>query len=292
MTIVTTSAATSFHVAGNNICLLKTAVATISAEGTYVESNIPFDEGSQRSFLAKELAGCLQVLPHDTVELSLSTFGVGTSRTSKFDITTINLHSISGHLIPLIVLIVPTIAALMHTVDQKSITSLPYLNGLRLAHSISSTEQFSIMLLIGADQYWSIMEDHVNGPTTVRSKLGCLFSGPLDTSTQGRAVTNMFHVSAQTTSTPDLEQFWNVESVGITPKDESTNSFLDSYITNSIKRLNDGSYRACFPWKNSHPPSHEVFNLCSPHQITGLQIGPKPYLAHQVQRHFSRSRTS
>ena len=87
--LLCTSAATSFHVAGNNICLLKTAVATISAGGTYVESNILFDEGSQRSFLAKGLVDCLQVQPHDIVELSLSTFGVGTSRTSKFDVATI-----------------------------------------------------------------------------------------------------------------------------------------------------------------------------------------------------------
>jgi len=41
---------------------------------------------------------------------------------------------------PPTVLIVPTIAAPIHTVDQKSITNLSYLNGLRLAHPISSTE--------------------------------------------------------------------------------------------------------------------------------------------------------
>ena len=293
MTTITTSAASSFHVAGNNICLLKTAVATISAGGTYVESNILFDEGSQRSFLAKGLADCLQVQPHDTVELSLSTFGVGTSRASKFDVTTINLHSVSGHLIPLIVLIVPTIAAPMHTVDQKSITSLPYLSGLRLAHPISSTEQFSIMLLIGADQYWNIVEDHVirgNGPTAVRSKLGYLLSGPLDTSTQGRTVTNMFHVSAQATSTPDLEQFWNVESVGITPKDESTSSLLDSYITNSVERLNDGSYCARFSWKDSHPPLPTNFSTCA-HRTRSLacKLALNPTL---LTKYLSRSRTS
>ncbi|XP_065890652.1 uncharacterized protein [Dysidea avara] len=50
------------------------------------------------------------------------------------------------------------------------------------------------------------------------------------------------------------KQFWNVESVGISPKDESPNNFLDSYITNSVERLNDGSYCARFPWKDSHPP--------------------------------------
>ena len=60
--------------------------------GTIVEANILFDKGSQRSFLAKGLAHCLQMQPHDTVELSLSTFGSGTSCTDKFDVATINLQ--------------------------------------------------------------------------------------------------------------------------------------------------------------------------------------------------------
>ena len=147
-------------------------------------------------------------------------------------------------MIPLAVLIVPTIAAPIHTVDQKSIISLPYLNGLPLAHPISSAEQFSITLLIGADQYWNIVEDHVirgNGPTAVRSKVGYLFSGPLDTPTQGKIVTNTFHVAAQPTPTPNLEQFWNVELVGIILKNESTNNFLDTCIIDSVDCLADGS---------------------------------------------------
>ena len=134
---------------------------------------------------------------------------------------------------------------------------------LRLAHPIPSTEQFSITLLIGADQYWNIVEDHVirgNGPTAVRSKLSYLLSGPLDTPTPGKPVASSFHVVAQ--PTPNLEQFWSVESVGITPKEESTNSFLDTYVTNSVKRLTDDSYSAHFPWKDSHPALPTNLSTC------------------------------
>ena len=159
----------SLHLASSQTCLLKTAVATISARGTYVELNILFDEGSQPSFLAKGLADCLQVQPHDTVELSLSTFGTGTGRTGRFNVATINLHSSSGHLIPLTVLIVPTIVAPIHTVDQKSITSLPYLNGLRLAHPISSAEQFSHH---PADWSRSVL-GHCRGPCDQRQWPNC-----------------------------------------------------------------------------------------------------------------------
>ena len=68
----------------------------------------------------------------------------------------------------------------------------------------------------------------------------------LKTTTQGKIVANTFHVVTQ--PTPNLEQFWSVELVGITPKDELTNSFLDTYITNNVERLPDGSYSARFRW--------------------------------------------
>jgi len=54
------------------------------------------------------------------------------------------------------------------------------------------------------------------GPTVVRSKPVYLLSGPVDTSTSRKAVTDTFFMAAQPTPNPDLEQFWNVELVGIT----------------------------------------------------------------------------
>jgi len=77
---------------------------------------------------------------------------------------------------------------LLHTVDHQAITNLHYLEGLQLAHPISSAEQFTVTLLIGADQYWNIVEDHIirgNGLTAVRSKLCYLLLGPLETTEDG-----------------------------------------------------------------------------------------------------------
>jgi len=119
---------------------------------------------------------------------------------------------------------------------------------LQLAHPISSAEHFTITQLIGADQYWNIVEDHVirgNGPTAVKMKLDYLLSGPLKTTTEGKMVTSTLHVAAQ--QTPNVEQFWSVESVGITPRDTLSNRFLDTYIHQSVERLTDGSYRVQFP---------------------------------------------
>jgi len=72
-------------------------------------------------------------------------------------------------MIPLSVLVVPRIAAPLHSIE------LPYLRGLTLAHPIMKEDsQFDISMLIGVDYYWKIVEDHNiivrgDGPTAVQS---------------------------------------------------------------------------------------------------------------------------
>ena len=66
-----------------------------------------------------------------------------------------------------------------------------------------------------------------------------------------------------------ITQFWNVESVGITPKNDLKNSFLDSYVVGSVECLDDGSYCARFPWKDSHPPLRMNFST-SAHRTRAL----------------------
>ena len=257
---------------GDNICLLKTAVATVSVNGTCVEANILFNEGSQRSFITKGLAGCLQVQPFKTEKLSISTFGAHTGCISKLNTATIRLHTISGQLIPLTVLIVSTIAAPLQNLHRKTLTELPYLTGLHLAHPVTSTDQFTITLLIGADHYWDIVEDHIvrgNGPTAMSSKLGYLLSGPLGAPNSRNTSANILHVTTQLPPDSDLQQFWSVESLGILPTNESANATLELYIQNSVKRLPDGSYSARFPWKDSHPALPNNFSTCA-HQTRAL----------------------
>ena len=58
----------------------------------------------------------------------------------------------------------------------------PHLQGLTLAHPVMDIKDFEISLLIGADYYWSVMEDTIirgDGPTAMKSKLGFLLSGPV-----------------------------------------------------------------------------------------------------------------
>jgi hypothetical protein len=56
---------------------------------------------------------------------------------------------------------------------RAPIKDLPYLRKLKLAHPVTSDENFEISLLIGVDHYWDFVEDYIirgNGPTAMKSK--------------------------------------------------------------------------------------------------------------------------
>ena len=125
---------------------------------------------------------------------------------------------------------------MLHT----SLQNILYLKGLQLAHSVTDNDNLEISILIGADYYWSFVEDHVicgSGPTTVQSKLGYLLSGPLSTQYHNSSV-SLFHISIQSArEASDIEKFWNVEAAGtaaITTKDDPDKEFLRPYMKSSI----------------------------------------------------------
>ena len=57
------------------ICLLKTAIATVSTGNRCTKANILFDEGAQRSFISQKLADQLQLCPHSIENINISSFG-------------------------------------------------------------------------------------------------------------------------------------------------------------------------------------------------------------------------
>ena len=110
---------------------------------------------------------------------------------------TIKVVAKSGELTPLSVLIVPRIAALLQTVSHPQLHRLTYLQGLSLAHPVSTDQPFEISLLIGVDHYWKLVGNQIirgDGPTAVNSKLGYLLSGPLQLLNRNLEITNAFYV--------------------------------------------------------------------------------------------------
>ena len=258
-----TDPSSSSHVppSGGRTSLLKTAIATVSKDHVYCEANILLDEGAQRSFITQTLANQLGLPLTETESISLSAFGAQPSASRYLPVATINVVTTHGDKIPLRVLVVEKIATPLQNHLCREIQDMPHLRGLRLAHPITSDEHFAISLLIGADHYWDIVDDTVirgQGPTAVASKLGYLLSGPLQTSLTKPSETcvNLLHTLSSTKKEEfDLEQFWSLEAIGISPQSEKNDheTFLDNYINTSITRNPDGSFNAKFPWKEDCP---------------------------------------
>ena len=215
-------------------CLLKTAVAPIIAGNIKTKANILFDEGAQCSFISIDMVKELGISPTSTTDISLASFGSASSLHQKLGVTTVEIETVTGELIPISALIVPTIAAPIQNAVPISVSIMPHLRGLKLAHPVTSNKTFTISLLIGTDYYWKFVQDTIirgDGPIAQESKLGYLLSGPLSYSLPQAATS----ILLQTTSTvtpeePNLENFWSIESVGTninTPSVDST--FLHTY---------------------------------------------------------------
>jgi len=202
-------------------CLLKTAVADVRSGHHSCSANILFDEGAQQSFISQELADRLNDRSQGTVATSISSFG-GASTLNTLQYTNIDLITRAGDTVTLSVLVVPKIATPLKIPSflYHSVQGFPYLRELDLAHCITHTSDFEITLLIGADFYWSVVQDQIirgNGPTAVQSKLGYLLSGPISSSENTRDL-QVFHTAAfPIADNSTISQFWDVESAGTLP---------------------------------------------------------------------------
>ena len=135
---------------------------------------------------------------------------------------------------------------------------------------LSQLKNFPIALLVGADHYWDIVEDHTirgDGPTAMQSKLGYLLSGPVSSiAITSEATTNMFFVmTSHKEEEFNLEKFWQLESIGISnPPKNDHDTFLENYQA-SLKRGPNGAYIAKLPWKQEHEPLPNNYLTCEKH---------------------------
>ena len=134
-------------------------------------TNILLDEGAQNSFATQELAEKLRIKPSRKITMQISAFGGNEGEMRNLDRATLSIETENRERIAMEVIIVQKIAAPIHMKERLYVNNLPYLRGLQLAHPVTHEEKFNISLLVGADYYWSIVQDDVvrgNGPTAVK----------------------------------------------------------------------------------------------------------------------------
>jgi len=112
-------------------------VAPIIAKGIKSQANVLFEEGVQHSFLSTKMASELQISPTTQTDIEMALFGSTSMTHQKLGVATIEVETLYGELIPILVLIMPSIAAL-------HIDFCSQIRHLKLAHPLTSI----IMLLI------------------------------------------------------------------------------------------------------------------------------------------------
>jgi len=115
------------------------------------------------------------------------------------DVGLLQIRTTTRQLIPLSALVVPTIVTPVLNPINTEVLQLPHLQGLQLAHPVTTADNFEISLLIGADHYWELVGDHIvrgTGPTAMSSKLGYLLSGPVLLPRPITSSVNTLHVAA------------------------------------------------------------------------------------------------
>ena len=90
-------------------------------------------------------------------------------------------------------------------------------------------------------------------------------------------MTNILHLAAFAKEEFDLQKFWSLESMGISPQvDPPEKTFLASYQANSITCSDDGTYTAGFPWKKEHPPLPTNLSVCEKRTRASARRNRKP----------------
>ena len=240
---------------------LETAVATVKSNHSQKVAKILFDQGAQRTIVTSSFARALCLAPIAREQLKLTGFQSDTANTSPqlYDITSLSIIDLAGQSIRVEAIILDHIANPLENPFRVAAANLPHIRGLQLAHPTKNSETlFDIDILLGADHYWSIVGDEIvrgNGPTAVNSRLGYLLSGPYQATAE---VSSKTVAIAQVTSIEqfDLERFWTVEHLGITPekKKEANNALTSATVLYKQQGLEfvNNQYVAKFPWQETH----------------------------------------
>jgi hypothetical protein len=151
-----------------------------------------------------------------------------------------------------------------------NIQEFPHLDGLQFADNLDGEDQ-PIDLLLGADYYYKIVTGEVikgdTGPTAVGSKLGWLLLGPTSTTTSLHTMSHLvidgrremlFEEKGNDELVSNLKRFWDLESLGIVQRDESS---VSTDILRDIT-FNGKRYEVGLPWKE------EVFSLSNDYELS------------------------
>ena len=164
------------------LILQKARLSVFKTGDSSVQVNIRciFDGGSHATNRLRQL---LKLSTMHTETLVIKMFGAEGGRIQTCDVVSLGMKPRSGTDLELSLLTVPMICEpLSGQPVNFARERFHYLADSNLADNSSYGDTHDISILIGADQYWSVVTGNVlhgRGPTAIETKLGWVLSGPV-----------------------------------------------------------------------------------------------------------------
>ena len=265
---------TALYVSASTPVLLQTANALTYMPGksaVKVKARLILDSGSQRTYVSARLREHLNLPAESSQRISIKTFGSTKENTLCVDVVRLSVATGQGEGVELSAFVVPIICDPLQSQSIAEAThTYAHLNGLKLADYGSGEDNVEVDILVGSDQYWSLVSGRVvrgeHGPTAIETKLGWVLSGPIPEGIQiERQQSNLVttHVLKSAVNPVDvtnetldgtLKTFWELEALGIKPRT------LYEQFQEQISFKNH-RYEVHLPWKTPHPSLPDNYEL-------------------------------
>ena len=277
-------------VVGGSHVLMQTATATIS--DTSGNQSMPIrmilDSGSQRTYITEKLAKNLKLKLSPIEKVTVATFGSDKVKLIKYRPTKLQISLRDGSLMPVEASVVPHITGKLSRIPLNT-EDLTFLKNEgwepKLADSLpTDSELTSVDLLIGNDYYFDLLMskkmEFGGGLFLFQSKLGWILGGRYLTTTDPVSVPNLLvctmgiaptsmkpsthmlnEVDLSLADKPNLDIFWNLESIGIIDSPSTSDDDKALEMFNNTVKFEDGRYLVTWPWKESHPSLPDNYQL-------------------------------
>jgi len=192
------------------------------------------DGGSQCSFVARSIIDDLQLEVVDQRDLSVTAFESYPAAPSRRRLVRFSARGAGSRVWTSLTTFESAHAFSHHPVVPHDIKTLAHARKLQLDDPPGDPENLPIEILIGGDHYWEIVEDTspIRLSQTVvllPSKLGWILSGNRSAVTASSIMANYVNLDQISCPSDDtVSRFWDLETLGITDKQEKSMSARDT----------------------------------------------------------------
>ena len=248
--------------------VLQTAKVRVKSPGGWILATLLYDSGCDRSYIASTLVKTCKAKETGKEWVSYSSFGgQHSSKPRLSSVYNIELQDVTGRSLFLSVAEVPVICPPL-TRESVSQEILNYFQHLQLADDYGNNTTLHIELVIGNDFYWHFLGTSnivkYEGLAALPSPFGYVLSGSWNSSSGCQQGVQL--LCTQVPCDADLTNFWNLDSIGIMPK-ESVQGTIDSHPVildfNQTLQYSDvlQRYQVALPYKPESSREDLVNNL-------------------------------